>query len=162
MGSQYLSAPTPTTRFVDSRACRLSRPYPPHSARSCAPRVLSGWKRGIAGVQAQPLGLRPTPTFSLANSPRSLVDRKRLLTAPSNAGGPRTQDFQLGPYPSTLLEHLRCQPLGIRPLNAAVRRTQADDEKNPISGSPGFPISSARSSSRLPSSHEVSGRRQQL
>ena len=42
-------------------------------------------KRGIAGVQAQPPGLRPNPTFSLANSPVSPVDRSRLLRAPSNA-----------------------------------------------------------------------------
>ena len=52
-----------------------------------SPRVLSGWKRGIAGVRAQPPGLRPNPTFSLANSPVSPVDRRRLLTAPSNPGG---------------------------------------------------------------------------
>ena len=46
--------------------------------------VLSGWKRCIAGVQAQPPGLRPNPTFSPANSPVSPVDRTRLLTASSN------------------------------------------------------------------------------
>ena len=67
--------------FVDSSASRLLRPYPQHSAGFSLPLVLSGWKRGIAGVQAQPPGLRPNPTFSLANSPVSPVDRSRLLTA---------------------------------------------------------------------------------
>ena len=38
-------------------------------------------------MRAQPPGFNADPTFSLANSPVSPVDRLRLLTAPSNAGG---------------------------------------------------------------------------
>src|ERR1019366_5691796 len=86
VGSHYLSAPTPSVCFVDSSAPRLPRPYPQHSASFSAPCVLSGWKRGIAGVQAQPPGLRPNPTFSLANSPVSPVDRRRLLTGGLRVG----------------------------------------------------------------------------
>ena len=86
MGSQYLSAPTPSGCLDDSSTPHLPRPYPQHSAGFSAPHVLSGWKRGIAGVQAQPPGLRPNPMFPLANSPISPVDRKRLLTGGLSAG----------------------------------------------------------------------------
>jgi hypothetical protein len=39
--------------------------------------------------------LRPNPTFSGANSPVSLVDRRPLLTAPSNKAG-REYPIQIG------------------------------------------------------------------
>jgi len=84
-GSHYLSAPNPSGCFVDNSAPRLPRPYFQHSARFSLRRVLAGWKRGIAGVQAQPPGLRSNPTFSLANSPVSPVDSELLLTASSRA-----------------------------------------------------------------------------
>ena len=42
-------------------------------------------ERFRGGASSTP-GLRPNPAFSLANSPVSPVDRKRLLTASSNAG----------------------------------------------------------------------------
>ena len=78
--SHYFSTPTPSARSVDSSTPLFPRPYPQHSGGLCASRVLSGWKRGIVRVQAQPPGLRSNPMFSLANSPVSPVDRKRLLT----------------------------------------------------------------------------------
>jgi len=85
-GEPYLFAPTPSGCFVDSSAPRLPRPYPQHSDSFPAPCVLAGWQRGILGVSTQPPGLRPNPTLSVANSPVSPVDRRRLLTAPSNTG----------------------------------------------------------------------------
>ena len=45
-------------------------------------------------MRAQPQGSKPDPTFSLANSPVSPVDRLRLLTAPSNLAG-QSADFKL-------------------------------------------------------------------
>ena len=84
--SQYFSTPTPVACFVDSSTPFLPRPYPQHSARSSASRVLSSLKRGLAGVRAQSLGLSAHPTFSVAKSPVSPVDRKRLLTASSSLG----------------------------------------------------------------------------
>ena len=88
-GSHYFSTSTPTRNayFVDSIDRRPARPYPPHSARSCAPRVVSRWKQGVAGWRVEPPGLRPNPTSSPVNSRISPVDRSRLLTAPSNVGG---------------------------------------------------------------------------
>ena len=85
-GSHTFSIPTEKACFVDHGTLRLYRPYPPHSAGSCVWRVLSGWKRGLAGLRVQPPGLRPNPTFSLANSPVSPVDRSPLLTVLSNMG----------------------------------------------------------------------------
>ena len=75
------SSLNPIACFVDSSARRLPPPYPPHSASSCAPRVLSGFEERFDGVQAQPPGLRQNPTFPLANSPVSPVDRSRLLNS---------------------------------------------------------------------------------
>src|ERR1039457_5587035 len=45
--------------------------------------------------------ISPSPPFSLANSPVSPVDRRRLLTAPSNAGGQelRISNSALTPQP---------------------------------------------------------------
>ena len=85
-GEPVPSSPNSKSAFLDSSARRPSRRYPPHSAGFCAPRVFSGWKSGSAGVRAHPPGLGPNPTFSLANSHVAPVDRRRLLTAPYNAG----------------------------------------------------------------------------
>ena len=83
--SHTIPAPTPFACFVDSSARRRLCPYPQHSAGS---RALWGSlrleERSCGGARSTP-GLRPNPTFSLANSPVSPVDRTRLLTASSNA-----------------------------------------------------------------------------
>ena len=65
----------------------LRPPVIPKNSKVFARRDLSSWKGGFAGVRAQPPGFSPDPTFSLANSPVSPVDRMRLLTASSNVGG---------------------------------------------------------------------------
>jgi hypothetical protein len=93
LGSHYLCAPTPNAYFVDSSPSGQLGTYPPHSAGFRMSCVLSGWKRGIVRVHTQPVGLRPNPTFSPANSPVSLVDRSRLLTASSNVGS-RADSFE--------------------------------------------------------------------
>ncbi len=80
-GSQYLCAPTHEPPSVDSCARLFLTRIRNIPFGSCAPPVLSGWKSGIVRVQAQPQGLGPNPTVSLANSPVSPVDRRRLLTA---------------------------------------------------------------------------------
>jgi hypothetical protein len=69
----------------------------PNNSKVFAGANLSGWRVGFAGVRAQPPGFRPDPKFSLANSPVSPLDRLRLLTAPSNAGG-QTVLFKLGTF----------------------------------------------------------------
>ena len=66
------------------RAARCGTPVMPNNSKVFAGADLSGWKGGFVGVRAQPPGFTADPTFSLANSPVSPVDRLRLLTAPSN------------------------------------------------------------------------------
>jgi hypothetical protein len=55
---------------------------------------LSVWKRDYLGVRTQPPGFRPDPTFSLANSPVSPVDRLRLLTGGGERGVPGAKSCQ--------------------------------------------------------------------
>jgi len=44
-GSHTVRVPTPHAHYLDSSASRHHCPYPPHSAGSCTPCGLSGWKR---------------------------------------------------------------------------------------------------------------------
>src|ERR1022692_4824510 len=65
----FLLTAAPRVSFVRIRnipqvfPCRSFSPVGREAAGFSLPLVLSGWKRGIAGVQAQPHGLRPNPTF---------------------------------------------------------------------------------------------------
>ena len=75
------------------------------------------------GVRDQPPGFSPDPKFSLANSPVSPVDRRRLLTALSNEA-----HQNLGPKPLDLLTDIT-QPLcPLSRLEILERRLQVADE----------------------------------
>src|SRR6266446_1795480 len=86
-GSQYLLCPNCTPQFSWQQRPSLTSPvdatFREFLRASCSLWLEESFRR----VRAQPTGLRSDPTFSLANSPVSPVDRQRLLTAPYNVGG---------------------------------------------------------------------------
>lgn len=57
-------------------------------------------------MRTQPPGFNADPTFSLANSPVSQLDRLRLLTAPSNAGAKQIK-FETPVPPNSSSQSLR-------------------------------------------------------